>query len=151
MFILSQCVLHKYNFSKLETITTYSIALGLVIYSCVYLYVLFYNTESISIFNKFIIYIVGIDLLLSTFYYNMNKIKSEEINTPLLHENVEETLSNSDSDSDSVDLFESIYDENEELVDLDLEIENEIENENICFTEPKQQEPEQEPKQEPEQ
>ncbi len=121
MFILSQCILHKYNVSKIETISTYSIALGLVFYSCIYLYVLFYNPDSISIFNKFIIYIVGVDLLLSTFYYNMNKIQSEEVNTPLLHQNVEET--DSDEYSETDDFFESIYDEAEDADD-ELEAED---------------------------
>jgi len=115
MFILSQCILHKSNVSN---VSTYSIALGLVLYSCIYLYVLFYNPESISIFNKFIIYIVGVDLLLSTFYYNMNRIESEEIQsekTPLLDKNVEETKSDSDDSS------ESIYDDAESDAESDAD------------------------------
>ena len=122
MFILSQCILHKSNVSN---VSTYSIALGLVLYSCIYLYVLFYNPESISIFNKFIIYIVGVDLLLSTFYYNMNRIESEEIQsekTPLLDKNVEETKSDSDDSSESIyDDAESDADDADDADDFDAE------------------------------
>ena len=137
MFILSQCILHKCNaFSKLETISTYSIIVGLIFYASIYLYILFYNVEYISIFNKFIIYIVGIDLLLSTFYYSMNTPTVEQDTTtiPLLQENVEE----SQSDSESEDFFESAHEieEDEDEIDDEDEIyenlEEEIANEEIA-------------------
>ena len=134
MFILSQCILHKCNaFSKLETISTYSIIVGLIFYASIYLYILFYNVEYISIFNKFIIYIVGIDLLLSTFYYSMNTPTVEQDTTtiPLLQENVEE----SQSDSESEDFFESAHEieEDEDEIDDEEEIANEeIANEEIA-------------------
>lgn len=69
MFVVSQYLL---NLSKVCTtsqqINTYSIALGLILYGSIYLYILFYNNEYLNIFNKFIIYVVGVDLLLSAFY-----------------------------------------------------------------------------------
>ena len=125
MFILSQCILHKCNaFSKLETISTYSIIVGLIFYASIYLYILFYNVEYISIFNKFIIYIVGIDLLLSTFYYSMNTptVEQDTTTTPLLQENVEE----SQSDSETEDFFESAHEIEEEEDEDEIDDEDEI-------------------------
>ena len=133
MFILSQCILHKCNaFSKLETISTYSIIVGLIFYASIYLYILFYNVEYISIFNKFIIYIVGIDLLLSTFYYSMNTPTVEQDTTiPLLQENVEESQSQSDSESE--DFFESAHeiDEDEDEIDDEDEIYENLDEEKL--------------------
>jgi putative flippase GtrA len=84
MFIISQYLLNnlstftddvdrKQGRSKLENTSIYAIGIGLVVYACIYLYFLFYNEEFLPIFNKFIIYILGIDLLLSSFYYSNNK------------------------------------------------------------------------------
>jgi hypothetical protein len=72
MFIISQYLLHKSNLCNSDNISTYSIAVGLLIYSSIYLYLLYYNNEFLFIFNKFIIFIIGIDLLLSTFYHFNN-------------------------------------------------------------------------------
>jgi hypothetical protein len=69
MFVISQFALHKSNMCKFNNISTYAIASGLIVYASIYLYLLFYNNDYVSLFNKFIIYIIGIDLLLSTFYY----------------------------------------------------------------------------------
>ena len=69
MFVLSQYLLNASGMCKTQQILSYSIALGLILYSSIYLYLLFYNDEYLSIFNKFIIYIVVVDLLLSAFYY----------------------------------------------------------------------------------
>lgn len=80
-----------------QQITTYSIALGLILYGSVYLYILFYNNEYLNIFNKFIIYIVGVDLLLSAFYY-YNLQSSDK----LVKEN-EEVEDDSDSESEDDD------------------------------------------------
>lgn len=59
---------------NVNQISTYSIITGLILYASIYLYLLFYNDEYLSIFNKFLIYIIVVDLLLSTFYYfNLQK------------------------------------------------------------------------------
>ena len=73
MFIISQYLLNNLSSTDLEYTSIYAIGIGLVVYACIYLYFLFYNEEFLSIFNKFIIYIIGIDLLLSSFYYAHNK------------------------------------------------------------------------------
>ena len=125
MFVISQFILHKSNFSNLENTSTYSIALGLIVYLSIYLYILFYNADLIYIFNKFIIFIVGIDLLFSTLYYNMNKNAIAERNEEtlqLLNENVEETETESESESETEDFFQSIHEE--ELSDNELVEEN---------------------------
>ena len=78
MFVISQFALHKSNMCKFNNISTYAIASGLIIYASIYLYLLFYNNDYVALFNKFIIYIIGIDLLLSTFYY-FNTSKKPEL------------------------------------------------------------------------
>lgn len=77
MFVISQFALHKSNMCKFNNISTYAIASGLVVYASIYLYLLFYNNDYVALFNKFIIYIIGIDLLLSTFYYFNTSKKPE--------------------------------------------------------------------------
>lgn len=144
MFILSQYILKQVNICNMNDITTYSIAIGLIIYTSIYLYLLFYNDEYLSIFNKFIIYIIAIDLLLSTFYYLNNdsnakileykqadnkplnentNANTNEDNTPIFNENdYDDTYSDTYSDSDSEELLsdnESF--KNDEKVDNNVE------------------------------
>ena len=114
MFVVSQYIL---NFSGMCTtsqqITTYSIALGLILYGSIYLYILFYNNEYLNIFNKFIIYIVGVDLLLSMFYYynlqSSDKLikqddldnESEEDDDPEYEETEPDTEPDTDTDKEN--------------------------------------------------
>lgn len=72
MFIISQYLLSKSNLCTPNNVSTYSIAIGLVIYSSIYLYLLYYGDELLYTFNKFIVFIIGIDLLLSAFYHFNN-------------------------------------------------------------------------------
>ena len=134
MFIISQSILHKSKLCNFESISTYSIASGMVVYAGIYLYLLFYNNEYLSLFNKFIIYIVGIDLLLSTFYYfNSSKTHSYTTQDILnnenvsLFDNVQQDFSNhTDTDLDTQSDTQSEYELEDELED---ELENELENE----------------------
>jgi hypothetical protein len=48
--------------------TTYSIGLGLVFYAALYLYFLFFNNSLLPFFTNTLIYLIGIDLLLTSFY-----------------------------------------------------------------------------------
>jgi hypothetical protein len=113
MFVVSQYILNLSGMcTTSQQITTYSIALGLILYGSVYLYILFYNNEYLNIFNKFIIYIVGVDLLLSAFYYyNLQSsdklVKGNEVE--------DETESDSESEDDPE------YEESEEDDDIDKE------------------------------
>ena len=79
MFIISQYLLYQTKMCNYDNITTYAIGSGVIIYAAIYLYLLFNNTEYLSLFNKFMIYIISIDLLLSTFFY-FNKEKSHKQN-----------------------------------------------------------------------
>lgn len=72
MFIVSQFLLQKLNMCTYSSLPSYSIVVGLIIYASIYLYLLYYKQETIVIFNKFIIYIIGVDLLLSIFFYFKN-------------------------------------------------------------------------------
>jgi hypothetical protein len=86
----------------MNDITTYSIAIGLIIYTSIYLYLLFYNDEYLSIFNKFIIYIIAIDLLLSTFYYLNNDSNKTEYNT--IEQSIDDKPQN-DKINSSIEIF----------------------------------------------
>uniref|UniRef100_A0A6C0E191 Uncharacterized protein n=1 Tax=viral metagenome TaxID=1070528 RepID=A0A6C0E191_9ZZZZ len=72
------------HFSKLpkEYIQTYAIASGIVIYASLYMYCMAANTNLLQLFNKLLIYIVGIDLLLSTLIHvRENQIYEGDDNT----------------------------------------------------------------------
>lgn len=103
MFILSQYILKHINVCNMNDITTYSIAIGLILYTSIYLYLLFYNDEYLSIFNKFIIYIIAIDLLLSTFYYLNNDSNKTEYN--LIEQSVDDQPQN-DNIISSIEIFD---------------------------------------------
>lgn len=131
MFIISQFLLHKSNLCNSENISTYSIAIGLLIYTSIYLYLLYYNNDLLYIFNKFIIFIIGIDLLLSTFYhfnnnqtqlYNNQDTKIQDIYLDESNNKIQEHLIVSDDD-----LTED-FDEN---LDEEVEFDNESENFNL--------------------
>lgn len=138
MFVISQFALHKSNMCKFNNISTYAIASGLIIYASIYLYLLFYNNDYVALFNKFIIYIIGIDLLLSTFYYFNTSKKPEPEQEPQSHNlnfeknpNVEllnvpnvinvSSVSNDDSDEESISNDEESDFEIEETEDYDME------------------------------
>lgn len=120
MFVLSQYLLNASGMCKTQQILSYSIALGLIVYSSIYLYLLFYNNDYLSIFNKFIIYIVVVDLLLSAFYY-FNLQEKED--TPKLSMGEEDGESDSDNDEESeveyVGSEDDDEDDNEEKLDCD--------------------------------
>jgi hypothetical protein len=138
MFIISQYLLHKTNLCSSENISTYSIAVGLIIYSAIYLYILYYNNDFLFIFNKFMIFIIGIDLLLSTFYHfnneNIQKLNNINFEESYLIENnnkIQEHLSISD-DELTEDFDEDLDEEvdNEDFEDEETTI-NEILNEQL--------------------
>lgn len=84
MFIISQYLLKKSKLiPDIVTISTYSSVIGLIIYASLYIYFLIYNKEILPFFNKIIIYIVGIDLLLSIIYFY--KLKNENENETCLN------------------------------------------------------------------
>lgn len=121
MFVVSQFILNKSGICKnTQQTSTYSIALGLILYSSVYLYILFYNNEYLNIFNKFIIYIVVIDLLLSAFYYFSIQKQDEsfiQFNEPLIDENEDEDEDNEENEYDTD--VDQEQDEEEEEDDLE--------------------------------
>lgn len=129
MFVISQCILQKSNVCNNDNISTYAIASGMVVYTGIYLYLLFYNNEYVSLFNKFIIYIVGIDLLLSTFYFfSYSKTSSQQkISHDILNnENItlfdqNNNKIDSDSCSESESELDSEYEIEEKLNDILLE------------------------------
>lgn len=134
MFILSQILLKQINICNNNSVTTYSIAIGLIIYTSIYLYLLFYNDEYLSVFNKFIIYIIGIDLLLSAFYYINSDTNNESCNKTFtedhvpLKESPENYTNDNSEDAEDTEEFESTeYTEDEDTENIegteDVEIE----------------------------
>lgn len=151
MFIISQYLLHKSKLCSSDNISTYSIAVGLIIYSSIYLYLLYYNNDFLFIFNKFIIFIIGIDLLLSTFYHfnneNIQKLNNTNhdlnLEESFLIENnnkIQEHLSISDdelTEDFDEDFDEDIIQDNESenLEEPIEEIHDEIPNEHLPIEE----------------
>lgn len=118
MFIISQYLLNLSGTCKnVNQISTYSIITGLILYASIYLYLLFYNDEYLSIFNKFLIYIIVVDLLLSTFYYfNLQKsFKYDSINI----EEYKSRQQEENKDQESVDM--SLVDDNSDISDTQSE------------------------------
>ena len=142
MFIISQYLLNNLSTTDLEYTSIYAIGIGLVVYACIYLYFLFYNEEFLSIFNKFIIYIIGIDLLLSSFYYarNKNSLEYNQVgNSDNISDNIsDETVSVDEVDIDDdieVDIDENILDEHQFNIESDIESELPLsENEELLLS-----------------
>lgn len=158
MFIISQYLLNKSKLCNPDNISTYSIAIGLIIYSSIYLYLLYYNNDLLFVFNKFIIFIIAIDLLLSTFYHfntgTTQQIIKDDLNLEdaLLIENsdkIEEHLTI--SDDELTEDFDEDLDEEIQEDDESENLENDIQLQESYLEEIPDQEPEQEPDQEPEQ
>lgn len=122
-FFLSQlyCKNKKIN-------TTYSIGLGLVFYSAFYLYFLFYNNDLLPFFNNSLIYIVGIDLLLTTFYsYKVDDTEPFEDHYELPEESPDELNDNLQEDLPEIfqeDLQEDLQEEF--LEDLQEELQEDL-------------------------
>ena len=122
MFIISQYLLNISGTCKnINQISTYSIITGLILYASIYLYLLFYNDEYLSIFNKFLIYIIVVDLLLSTFYY-FNLQKSFKYDTM----NIEEYKKSQNVSDFDVESLESV---DMSLVDDEISEESEQQEE----------------------
>jgi hypothetical protein len=101
----------------------YSIVVGLLIYACIYLYLMFYSSEYVYIFNRFVIYIIGVDLLLSAFVYMKNETSMNQKALMDVDEDEDEDEKKSEIDIE----VESIYsseDEPEDEVEPEPEIED---------------------------
>lgn len=105
MFILSQYLLNITKVCQPNKLTTYSMLIGIILYSIIYLYMIYYNYEYISIFNKFIFYIIVIDLILSIFYYysQKNNLKDQIDDTNDLELLDESELDESELDESELD------------------------------------------------
>jgi hypothetical protein len=141
MFAISQVILNTTGaFKNINQISTYSIITGLVLYASIYLYLLFYNEEYVNIFNKFVIYVIMIDLLLSIFYY-FNIKKSQSQNKILaenpLGEDVDETEDDEGDDlEDTEGSSEGVVEGDVEGdVEYDVDVEDALEEGDIDFEE----------------
>lgn len=97
MFIISQYFLSKSSVCYPSSVQIYSIALGIILYAAFYMYIMFYNNQYLGIFNKYIIYIVGADLLLSSVYFKAEDQSVNEYNG--LHQDQSDEFADDTDDS----------------------------------------------------
>ncbi len=115
MFLLSQSLLNNAKTcDTYDKLVTYSIITGLVLYTSTYLYFLFYKNEYLGLFNKFIIYIITIDLLLSTAYHLLVVKKTTEADNEKLIENDMNIILDDEDDEDDEDEEDDEDDEDNE-------------------------------------
>lgn len=134
MFIISQVILKNLNICKHNNVSTYSIATGLVVYASIYLYLLYNNNDFLYLFNKFIIYIIGIDLLLSTFYHISND-KVKENNSDLNSDNTNDSNKIKEHLNISDDETTEDFDDYDENLDDDID-QDEDDHEHLFMEEP---------------
>jgi hypothetical protein len=114
MFLVAQLILKKLQVCKPDTVPVYSIVVGLVFYATIFLYLLYKESEYASFFNKFAIYIIGTDLLLSALVH-YNTQRAESFN-----------MQNNESDNDTVTASDDeINSESDEEINGDGEGEGE--------------------------
>jgi hypothetical protein len=113
MFLISQLILSRTKICNIDSIPTYSIALGIILYTGIYLYTLYSSNEQANIFSKFIVYIIGADLLISTYVH----FRSQTDNTIQLENNDYTCNDESESDSESESMDITFVDEDRSLVD----------------------------------
>lgn len=115
MFFASQVILDKLRPFGSNNVQTYSIAAGVILYASIYVYLLMKKSEYLDVFNKFLVYIIGIDLLMSAayhFYRTKNKDKEEQ--KPLIETNAVEKSEESQDSEQSEESEESHHSEQSE-------------------------------------
>lgn len=151
MFLLSNFILKNTGVVKSSSaISTYSIAIGMVIYAALYVYILFYHQDKLAFFNTILIYVVSFDLLLSSALYNKqvldtkNENKNEnEMSSEMYDENEDSSLEESTNDelvaSDETtngDSEQETLDDEDDEHELDDNENNENQNENVEYNIP---------------
>lgn len=129
MFIVSQYILRLMNVKSINKEITYSIILGLIFYTSLYLYILYYKEDFLNIFNKFIVYIVIGDLMLTTLYIYLSK-NSKNQSSKLLNDldTFEKENSKLEINSDdSEELEDELEDDLEDLDELEDDLEEDDE------------------------
>ncbi len=137
MFTLAQLASKLYCKEKNTTI---SITVGIVLYTSIYIYLLFFKSEHLYIFNKFIVYVIGIDLVLSAFLLSRNEQKENVITNDMLCEankfikNKIDTLEvdseyEDDEDDEDVSQSEDSEEELENISEEDLHHAQQLESE----------------------
>lgn len=115
MIFISHYFLKNFGNLDEDSLHSYAIAVGIMTYASVYVYLLFNYYDYISIFNKFLIYVIGVDLLLSTF---MSSKSSDQLQMIQCDNHSE----NHDDEDDESDLStESYLSESESCVESDIE------------------------------
>jgi hypothetical protein len=127
MFSVSQVLLEKFKLTGTDNVVTYSIVIGISLYAGIYAYLLFKQPELLPMFNKFILFVVGIDCLISTILYIRQNHKNVLDNPVELQAfNIEDededfNVYEDDSDGNEVDYEDDEDDEEDETDELDEE------------------------------
>lgn len=112
MFSISQLLVNYWNLPFKEYS---SLLIGLSIYSVMYVYLLYSNTELLTILNKSVIFLFIIDFVLTYFIYGYNKNKKLK-NTDDLNIDNDETVKENINETDLKSIDEELNEElNKEL------------------------------------
>ena len=126
-------MLEKFNLCSKDNVSTYAIAVGLLVYATIYLYLLFSSGDLVVLFNKFLVYIIGIDLLLSAFYTFNGNYNTENLQTPIIDqidtETETETETELHTDTDTYTENEEELEEQELGEQIEQELGEQIEQE----------------------
>jgi hypothetical protein len=147
MFILSQYILEKFNLCSKDNVSTYAIAVGLLVYATIYLYLLFSSGDLVVLFNKFLVYIIGVDLLLSAFYTfngNYEQMAESPVISPYDTDNTDDDDAQSYTESDIDETNDETYSDIEEEQEQDAEVKQEEQLSTIVEELFQPQEPQQE-------
>jgi hypothetical protein len=141
MFILTQYLLKNFLSSQISenSLPTYTVVIGLVIYALFYSYFLIYNRDLLPFFNKIIIYVIGVDLLVSAFYNYNIQLQNTHLNDNqnLITQNLEHfnagynLIQHEDNEDDEIDDDETDEDETDDEDNDDISDDENEETENV--------------------
>ncbi len=147
MFIISQYILKNFVFTsddQLIYLSSFSMLVGVCLYAVILLYLYSTNHDMFVFFNKIILYIVGVDLLLSTFYfYNIQQSNRKQLlptnGVFYINPNKDDKEDNESIENSSDDNDDEITDDIEDSCDEDqvetLKEENTVQEENTVIPE----------------
>jgi len=132
MFILTQYILKNSFFKNSLNLSVYTIVIGIVIYAIYYLYFMMYNRELLPYFNNIIIYILGVDLLLSAFYFQQSTIEDNNECKQINHDEFNYTMNENPNENEIVNENDNSDESDDESNSDDFKSESsETNNENL--------------------
>lgn len=125
MFVVSQLILNKNKMCLPDNVPTYSVALGLAAYACVYVYLLLYSPTQLEIFHSLIFYIVTGDLFLSMILHYFSATQR----TQVVHNTNAMDLEHSDFDVEmDTEASDTEYTESEDQDNVEDDVTHNVED-----------------------